>query len=97
MCSLALRAYPYKRFIHSFLSEKLKKHSIYHQLDKRFSTRPFFNKSILSKPDRLYCAKKLTMALQNDWDDLMANVDWEDSEIDSGYFDSDNEAGNPGS
>ena len=35
------------------------------------------------------------MALQNDWDDLMANVDWEDSEIDSGYFDSDNEAGNP--
>lgn len=37
------------------------------------------------------------MALQNDWDDLMADVEWEESEIDSGYFDSDNEAGNPGS
>ena len=35
------------------------------------------------------------MALQNDWDDLMGGVEWEDSEIDSGYFDSDNEAGNP--
>ena len=28
---------------------------------------------------------------------LNAPVEWEDSEIDSGYFDSDNEAGNPGS
>lgn len=37
------------------------------------------------------------MALQNDWDDLMGDVEWEDSEVDSGYFDSDNEAGNPGS
>ena len=37
------------------------------------------------------------MALNNDWDDLMAPVEWEDSEVDSGYFDSDNEAGNPGS
>ena len=37
------------------------------------------------------------MALNNDYDDLMGNVEWEDSEIDSGYFDSDNEAGNPGS
>lgn len=35
------------------------------------------------------------MALRNDWDDLMADVEWEESEIDSGYFDSDNEAGNP--
>ena len=34
------------------------------------------------------------MAYKNDYDDLMANVEWEDSEIDSGYFDSDNEAGN---
>ena len=37
------------------------------------------------------------MALRNDWDDLMGDVEWEDSEVDSGYFDSDNEAGNPGS
>ena len=37
------------------------------------------------------------MALNNDYDDLMGNVEWEESEIDSGYFDSDNEAGNPGS
>ena len=37
------------------------------------------------------------MALRNDWDDLMGAVEWEDSEVDSGYFDSDNEAGNPGS
>lgn len=37
------------------------------------------------------------MALRNDWDDLMGDVEWEESEIDSGYFDSDNEAGNPGS
>ena len=37
------------------------------------------------------------MALLNDYDDLMGNVEWEDSEIDSGYFDSDNEAGNPSS
>ena len=35
------------------------------------------------------------MALKDDWDDLMADVEWEESEIDSGYFDSDNEAGNP--
>ena len=37
------------------------------------------------------------MALRNDWDDLMGDVEWEESEIDSGYFNSDNEAGNPGS
>lgn len=35
------------------------------------------------------------MALRNDWDDLMGDIEWEESEIDSGYFDSDNEAGNP--
>ena len=35
------------------------------------------------------------MALLNDYDDLMGNVKWEESEIDSSYFDSDNEAGNP--
>ena len=35
------------------------------------------------------------MALRNDWDDLNGAVDWEDSEIDSGYFNSDDEAGNP--
>ena len=35
------------------------------------------------------------MALQNDWDDLMGAVELEDSEIDSGYFNSDDEAGNP--
>ena len=37
------------------------------------------------------------MAYTNDYDDLMGNVEWEESEIDSGYFDSDNEAGNPSS
>ena len=31
------------------------------------------------------------------YDQLMGRVDWADSETDSGYFDSDNEAGNPGS
>ena len=35
------------------------------------------------------------MALRNDWDDLMGDVEWEESEIDSGYFDSGDEAGNP--
>ena len=29
------------------------------------------------------------------YDQLMGDIDWEDSEKDSGYFDSDNEAGNP--
>jgi len=37
------------------------------------------------------------MAFKNDYDDLMGDYEWEQSEIDSGYFDSDNEAGNPGS
>ena len=31
------------------------------------------------------------------YEQLNAPVDWAESEIDSGYFDSDNEAGNPGS
>ena len=35
------------------------------------------------------------MALNNDYDDLMGAVEWEDSEIDSGYFNSDDEAGSP--
>ena len=38
-----------------------------------------------------------SMASYNDYDDLMGNVEWEESELDSGYFDSDNEAGNPSS
>ena len=37
------------------------------------------------------------MALRNDWQDLEDDFEWEESEIDSGYFDSDNEAGNPSS
>ena len=38
------------------------------------------------------------MALNNDpWADLMGDVEWEESEIDSGYFDEDNQAGNPSS
>ena len=32
-----------------------------------------------------------------DWDQLNGQVEWADSDVDSGYFDSDNEAGNPGS
>lgn len=39
----------------------------------------------------------ITMTFKNDYDDLMGDYEWEQSEIDSGYFDSDNEAGNPGS
>ena len=39
--------------------------------------------------------KKSKMALRNDWDDLMGDIEWEESEIDSGYFDSGDEAGNP--
>jgi len=35
------------------------------------------------------------MALKNDYDDLMNDIEWEDSEIDSGYFNSDDEAGSP--
>ena len=35
------------------------------------------------------------MAFSNDYDDLMADIEWEESEIDSGYFNSDDEAGNP--
>ena len=47
------------------------------------------------------CEKELNlhalMAFKNDWDELEGDFEWEDSEVDSGYFDSDNEAGNPGS
>ena len=35
------------------------------------------------------------MALNNDYDDLMADIEWEESEIDSGYFNSGDEAGSP--
>ena len=35
------------------------------------------------------------MALRNDWDDLDGDIEWEESEIDSGYFNSDDEAGTP--
>ena len=35
------------------------------------------------------------MALNNDYDDLMADIEWEDSEIDSGYFNEDDQAGTP--
>ena len=35
------------------------------------------------------------MALNNDYDDLMADIEWEDSEVDSGYFNEDDQAGPP--
>ena len=53
----------------------------------------FIEKTIVDKHFQILNTKN--MALNNDWDDLMAPVEWEESEIDSGYFDSDNEAGNP--
>ena len=37
------------------------------------------------------------MALKDEFDDLMDDYEWEESEKDSGYYDSDDEAGNPGS
>ena len=35
------------------------------------------------------------MALRNDYDDLMADIEWEESEVDSGYFNEDDQAGTP--
>ena len=35
------------------------------------------------------------MALNNDYDDLMADIEWEESEVDSGYFNEDDQAGTP--
>ena len=57
------------------------------------TTHFFIEKTIVDKHFQILNTKN--MALNNDWDDLMAPVEWEESEIDSGYFDSDNEAGNP--
>ena len=35
------------------------------------------------------------MAFSNDYDDLMADIEWEESEVDSGYFNEDDQAGTP--
>ena len=35
------------------------------------------------------------MALNNDYDDLMGDIEWEESEVDSGYFNEDDQAGTP--
>ena len=35
------------------------------------------------------------MAFKNDYDDLMGDIEWEESEIDSGYFNEDDQAGSP--
>lgn len=48
----------------------------------------YFQKTIFSNSTQ-------KMAFKNDYDDLMADIEWEESEIDSGYFNSDDEAGNP--
>ena len=54
-----------------------------------------------SKPTFPFCSiqnlrnQTLIMALRNDYDDLMADIEWEESEIDSGYFNEDDQAGTP--
>ena len=35
------------------------------------------------------------MALTNDYDDLMGDIEWEECEVDSGYFNEDDQAGTP--